>query len=174
MPTLGEKAKGNTIGKVNPYCWYSWTACDICGKERWVKLTFDKLRNTLCLSCSRKGQQSGNWKGGRYHHSAGYICIRAIGHHRADGRGYALEHILVWEKAHNQKLPEGYVVHHINGVKDDNRPSNLVALTPKRHNEKHESLLQVRAQRIRELEQEIKLLEKALGQSQMIFRLEEN
>jgi hypothetical protein len=107
-------------------------------------------------------------------HSAGYVLVGAPNHPRASSGGYVFEHILVWEAVHKQTVPEGDVIHHINGIKDDNRPQNLVALSPQRHNQKHQNLLQVRAQRIRELEQEVKLLEKALEQSQMVFRLEEN
>ena len=47
--------------------------------------------------------------------------------------GYVLEHILVWETYHNKSLPKGWEVHHYNGVKDDNRPSNLFAKSKKQH-----------------------------------------
>ena len=46
-------------------------------------------------------------------------------HHRAATHGYVMEHIVVWEHTHGQQVPEGYVIHHLNGVKDDNRPENL-------------------------------------------------
>ena len=47
--------------------------------------------------------------------------------------GYIPEHRFVWQNAHG-KLPSGYVVHHINGKKSDNRLENLVALPRNKHN----------------------------------------
>ena len=127
-------------------------------------------------ACAR-GEASPSWKGGRIYETrrgerTGYVLCYAPGHPRAQGKRYVYEHILVWERTHNRRLPEGYVIHHINGIKDDNRPRNLVALP----RGKHHSGLMVNAlkQRIRELEAEVKLLEKALDQNQMIFRFEEN
>ncbi len=61
-----------------------------------------------------------------------------------------MEHILVWEKQHNQFLPDGYVVHHLNGKRDDNRPKNLVALPKLNHH--YALLLQEKEKRIQELE----------------------
>ena len=50
------------------------------------------------------------------------------------------EHRLVWEKAHGP-IPEGYIVHHKNGDKFDNRLENLEILThaehSRHHNDKH-------------------------------------
>jgi len=47
--------------------------------------------------------------------------------------GYMGEHRYVWELAHG-KLEKGWVVHHINGIKDDNRLENLIALPRHSHN----------------------------------------
>lgn len=38
---------------------------------------------------------------------------------------YVLDHILVMEQKIGRYLVKGETVHHINGVKDDNRPGNL-------------------------------------------------
>ena len=106
-----------------------------------------------CLSCSNKGERNNFWKGGRYKSPLGYVYIYMPEHPRADKYHglYVAEHRLVWEKAHNQLLPEGYLIHHLNGIKDDNRPENLVALQPKRHSTR--TRLDIAEQRIRELEQ---------------------
>jgi len=64
--------------------------------------------------------------------------------------GYVYEHILVWEKANGRPLPDGYVVHHLNGLKYDNRPENLVAIPKGKH---HFRLFYMELQkRIRQLE----------------------
>jgi len=47
--------------------------------------------------------------------------------------GYQSQHRYVWEQAHG-KLGKGYVIHHINGVRSDNRLENLIALPKSQHN----------------------------------------
>ncbi len=93
------------------------------------------------------GEMAYNWRGGRVNNS-GYLMIRNPSHPRADKSGYVREHILVWEQSHNNSLPMGWVVHHLNGIKRDNRPCNLVALP----NKKHKFILAEKAKRIQELE----------------------
>jgi len=116
-----------------------------------------------------KGYKANQTEGGRAK-SGGYVVVQCPNHPKAMKSGYVFEHILIWEETHNQPLPDGWVVHHLNGIKNDNRPCNLVGM-PSR---KHQNVLSAKAQRIRELEVEVKLLEKVLDSSQMIFRLEEN
>jgi len=77
---------------------------------------------------------SGNpvWKGGRLPHSKGYIRIY-VPPTNGKGRGhYEMEHRMVWEW-HNGKIPKGYIIHHLNGIKTDNRIENLVCIPTKKH-----------------------------------------
>lgn len=118
-----------------------------------------------------------NWKGGRK--LAGgrtkedsYMSVLAPEHPRANKTGYVLEHILIWETVHNKRLPKGWVIHHLNGIKTDNRPSNLKALPYTKHHA--HLLLQKIQERLRELEAENHLLKKALDDGQMIFNIGEN
>lgn len=53
-------------------------------------------------------------------HGDGYTTIPG------DVQRRKLTHVAVAEAAIGRALPRGAVVHHINGVRDDNRPSNLV------------------------------------------------
>ncbi len=93
------------------------------------------------------GKDHHNWKGGRIK-SSGYIFVHKPDHPRAKRDGYVREHILVWEETHGKPLPNDWIIHHLNGVKDDNRPANLVALP----NKKHYLILAAKAKRIQELE----------------------
>ena len=113
---------------------------------------------------------SPNWRGGKTticgkRTGGGYIKIKAPEHARTDKEGYALEHILVWERVHNQALPPGYQIHHLNGIGTDNRPMNLVAMP----NKAHSQFLQHLYRRIRELEAENEMLKRSLERGQMIF-----
>jgi hypothetical protein len=56
----------------------------------------------------------------------GYVKVFAPEHPSAQASGYILEHIIIAERALGKPLPKGAQVHHVNGIKDDNRPQNLV------------------------------------------------
>jgi len=168
MPLIGEIRKGYKASDHR----HIWNACPHCGKERWVVLNRGKPKYQLCAQCTTHiGSKNPHWKGGRSKQPSGYILILAPNHPKAHNN-YVREHVIVWEQAHGKTVPEGWIIHHLNGIKDDNRPRNLVAM-PKG---KHSFALHLEAlkQRIRELEVENKLLEKALDNSQMIFKVFEN
>jgi hypothetical protein len=121
------------------------TKYDICPQCGGSKTKVSKL----CLKCrvqtwvTNPGSHP-RWKGGRTT-SQGYVVI-------ADGNGkYIREHRIIWESTHNRKLQKGYVVHHINGIRTDNRPENLVAV--KRNEHEYQTLLKIAQHRIVELEQ---------------------
>jgi hypothetical protein len=80
----------------------------------------------------------------------GYRLVKKKGHPRANGRGYVMEHILVVEKELDRPLNRDEAVHHLNGIKHDNRPENLAVMPRRRHSPKLvENALKLR---IRELE----------------------
>ncbi len=120
--------------------------CIDCGKL----IGFKSIR---CGSCAQSirirphGDKNPLWKGGRYH-TCGYVIAYSPSHQRANENGYVYEHILIWEKWNNKFLPKGWVIHHLNGIKDDNRITNLQALP----NKKHSFILEVKSKRIQELE----------------------
>ncbi len=70
------------------------------------------------------GADNYNWKDGRKKHKAGYILILQPDHPKAS-YNYVMEHRLVMEKKIGRYLERWEIVHHINGIKDDNRPENL-------------------------------------------------
>jgi len=61
---------------------------------------------------------------GRVYDKTGYVLIRTQKGNARKGR-YTMEHRLVMEETIGRKLEKHENVHHINGVKDDNRPENL-------------------------------------------------
>ena len=94
-----------------------------------------------------KGEKHPCWKGGRIKQH-GYILIHKPEHPRANKVGLIFEHIVVWEQTHGKLIPKGWQIHHLNGITNDNRQQNLVALPDK----KHKHILQAKAKRIQELE----------------------
>lgn len=56
----------------------------------------------------------------------GYLMVRAM----IDGRRVnGLAHRLIWQHLRGD-IPEGFEINHDNGIKDDNRPDNLLCGTP--------------------------------------------
>lgn len=64
----------------------------------------------------------------------GYILIRDPQNEMASRDGYVMEHRLVMAKAIGRPLRKNEVVHHLNGVKDDNRIENLQLMRAADHN----------------------------------------
>jgi len=110
------------------------------------------FRESMALVNSwKRGVNNPNYKNGITHTGKnGYILILKPDHPHTNNSGYVTEHRLVWEEEHNLLLPEGWLIHHKNGIKDDNRIENLVALEKK----DHYYVIPVLRARIRELEVE--------------------
>lgn len=77
---------------------------------------------------------------GRRKHRRGYIQLYCPDHPNATVDGYVMEHRLVMEKHLGRLLDSKEEVHHINGIKDDNRIENLYLFDSKSEHMRHHML----------------------------------
>jgi ribosomal protein S27AE len=120
---------------------YYEKSCEECG-DRFV--ASHKKISHCGKSCSGKnnnlGEKSHFWNGGKFIDSRGYVNVLKRDHpHAMKPNFYIKEHRLIAENKLGRYLKKGEVVHHINGIKHDNRPENLVVMTPSQHSHHHNS-----------------------------------
>jgi hypothetical protein len=106
------------------FCSYPCYWKSLIGKETWAKGR--KMSPDFCkkISDSQKGltgEKARSWKGGRTTQGDGYIML----YDSSNQNRYVLEHRILMEKHLKRKLFPHEIVHHRNGVKTDNRISNL-------------------------------------------------
>jgi len=102
---------------------------DRTGKKSWCKgKTLPHYR----------GANNHLWKGGKYHKKSGYIGIISYTHPFRDKHSYVPEHRIVIEKIIGRYLKPTEQVHHINKIKSDNRPQNLMAFKTDRSHKRFE------------------------------------
>lgn len=75
----------------------------------------------------RLREKNNNWKGGRRVTSHGYIEVRVDKEHPLrNANGYAYEHRIVAMGILGRPPRKGEIIHHIDGNKQNNNPSNIV------------------------------------------------
>lgn len=89
-------------------------------------------KSKIKIGEAHKGEKHHNWKGGRIEQK-GYIFILDHTHPFCNCGGYVLEHRLVMEKMLGRYLNPKEIVHHKNGVRNDNRPENLILVVLNKH-----------------------------------------
>lgn len=163
MTEIGEIKRANEINYKGKRNLFIWSACSNCGKERWVHSVGGKPTNLRCLQCGRKNL---NLKSGRFVNSQGYVRIYIDPNDffasMRTKDGYILEHRLVMAKHLGRCLHSWEIIHHLNGIKDDNRIENLQLVTEDRH--KQITILENKIRKLikvqDELKKEIRLLKK--------------
>jgi hypothetical protein len=104
------------------------TKCPICGN----------IKDNRAKLCSKCHCESGVIRRGTGKYlpiySNGYKLLYSPNHLYANKAGYVPEHRLVIEKIIGRYLLRNEHVHHINQIRDDNRPTNLALTTNRLHN----------------------------------------
>jgi hypothetical protein len=146
-----------------------WCACPICKKERWVRLIATNVpRSKFCIRCfakttpeARRGAASLWWKGGRRKNSDGYVLTAVYPedpyYSMASCKGAILEHRLVVAKSLSRCLEPWEIVHHKNGIRDDNRLENLELLSIDEHAQVTQMMEEIKRLRLRinQLEEQV-------------------
>jgi len=102
--------------------------CPDCGK----KISYISVR---CIKCHKNfaiSEKAPNWKGGR-RQARGYIFVYKPEHPFCDYHGYVAEHRFVMERILGRYLLSTEIIHHINGIKNDNRIENLKLFSISEH-----------------------------------------
>lgn len=101
-------------------------------KKMWEDPNYRK--NALKGIYKRTGSNHPNWKGGKHINKSGYILVVCRNHPFAYKKDKTvLEHRLVMEKNLGRYLTKNEIIHHINGIKNDNRIENLKLVFRKNH-----------------------------------------
>jgi len=179
MPEIGEIRRAKEIGFTGRCHKLVWLACGLCGKQRWVRIRYGKPTTKVCRACvasylhsGRIGADSTNWKGGKREDIDGYIEIwlnpNDFFYSMTGKRAYVKEHRLVMAQHIGRCLQPWEIVHHKNGIKDDNRIENLELSNRGSHTIAHnrgyrdgylKGLIDGHESRIKQLEARITLLE---------------
>lgn len=142
-------------------------ALGVTQKVVWRFMKNHGIKARVACKRNQRGENNSSWKGGRRISEQGYVEIYMPSYPKAKPNGYVREHILVAEQMLGRPLKffgirdsRTEVVHHINGIKTDNRPENLLVMCVNEHHKLHSATSKdmvdsVLLNRIRQLETEL-------------------
>lgn len=178
MVALGDVVKGRDR-RTRIY-----SACTICGREGWIPLIKGEPEYTRCAPCARKrlGQDAYGWKGGKTVIN-GYILLYVRPHDdlysMANAQHYIPEHRYIMAQYLGRALKSWEIVHHKNGIRDDNRLENLELTLRGKHSIAHgrgytdgyrNGFKDGQSSQIRELRTEIRLLRWQIKEKEYVER----
>ena len=127
-------------------------------KVVWLAMKKMGIPARVARKRNQLGENNTAWKGGRVlvgtktydghrffssrNPSKAYYMVKRRGHPNANKQGYVFEHVEIALNAAGRKKLDSpkECVHHINFIRTDNRPGNLVICTQDKHREYHGKL----------------------------------
>lgn len=151
--------------------------CKKCKEIRQVLVSsvraVSHIFTTLCLSCSRSGENAPNWNGGRYQQAGnGYVMIKIYDTHpyyymvksMITTNNTILEHRLVMAQKLGRPLERWEEVHHINSNRSDNRPENLELVDKRQHH-----IITIAETEVKKLREENKILKQQVKELESLL-----
>jgi hypothetical protein len=133
-PNIGEVISTDILGLKARMLMHR-AICPGCERERWTQ---KRWINNPCIHCKQRlhgsklrREKNPNWKGGRIEGKNGYIKVIVNKDHpfySMAHKEYIWEHRLIMAQHINRALEKWEIVHHLNGIKNDNRIENLKLL----------------------------------------------
>jgi hypothetical protein len=103
------------------------------GSELLTSAKIGRVSSCGCYRHDQHGENNHTWKGGIHVKEDGYVLVKDYNHPYSNSGHYVPEHRLVMEKHLGRYLKKHEIVHHKNGIKNDNRIKNLELCTRKTH-----------------------------------------
>ncbi|HUC95598.1 MAG TPA: HNH endonuclease [Candidatus Saccharimonadia bacterium] len=138
--------------------------CSNCGKDLYIQKYYYQKKKYKNFYCDRKCAARGRYKpfpsvfnnlkeiySWGWTESRGYLVCKRRQEFKGKTKMYH-QHRVVCEFILNRPLLSSETVNHINGIKNDNRPENLVVLNRSEHPSQAVIVIGILKQRIRDLE----------------------
>lgn len=109
--------------------------------DEWKKKIGESNKGHICSEETRRKISISNLKDGRILNKAGYALVHKPEHPNVIYGNYVYEHRIIMEEMLGRYLELEERVHHINGIKNDNRKENLMLFKNTGEHTKYHSLI---------------------------------